>query len=283
VRRAIVVAAVALLVCGCTSETSEPEAGSTRSSSSAAATSSATASPSATPTPARPVPTPPDRACYSYEYGAAVAPVAHGEPVPCDRTHTAITFRVGDLDTIVDGHLISVDSQRVQQQVARDCPGAFGDFVGGTDEARRLTMLRPVWFTPSLQQSDHGANWYRCDAVAIASDDELAPLVGRLQGVLGRPLARERYAICGTAAPGTPGFERVICAQPHAWKAIGTVDVPGTTYPGVEKARAAGQQPCQDAANAVADDPLNYQWGYEWPTAEQWKAGQHYGLCWAPN
>ena len=42
--------------------------------------------------------------------------------------------------------------------------------------------------------------------------------------------------------------------------------MPGTTYPGVEKARAAGQQPCQDAANAVADDPLNYQWGYEWPT-----------------
>ncbi len=212
-----------------------------------------------------------------------MAPVAHGEPVPCDRTHTAITFRVGDLDTIVDGHLVSVDSQRVQTQVARECPAAFDEFVGGTDEDRRLTMLRPVWFTPSLQQSDRGANWYRCDAVAIASDEELAPLVGRLQGVLGRPLARERYAICGTAAPDSPTFERVICARPHAWKAIGTVDVPGTTYPGVAKARAAGQQPCQDAANAVADDPLNYQWGYEWPTAEQWKAGQHYGLCWAPD
>ncbi len=162
-----------------------------------------------------------------------MAPVAHGEPVPCDRTHTAITFRVGDLDTIVDGHLVSVDSQRVQTQVARECPAAFDEFVGGTDEDRRLTMLRPVWFTPSLQQSDRGANWYRCDAVAIASDEELAPLVGRLQGVLGRPLARERYAICGTAAPDSPTFERVICAQAHAWKAIGTVDVPGTTYPGV--------------------------------------------------
>ena len=282
-RRALVVAAVALLITGCTSDGSEPEAGSTRSSSSAAGTSSATASPSATPTPARAVPNPPDRACYSYEYRAAVAPVAHGEPVPCDRPHTAITFRVGNLDTVVDGHLVSVDSQRVQDQVARECPAAFDAFVGGTDEVRRLTMLRPVWFTPSLGQSDRGANWYRCDAVAIASDDELAPLVGRLQGVLGKPLARQRYAICGTAAPDAPSFERVICAEDHAWKAIGTVDVPGTTYPGVEKARAAGQQPCQDAANAVADDPLNYQWGYEWPTAEQWKAGQHYGLCWAPD
>jgi len=32
----------------------------------------------------------------------------------------------------------------------------------------------------------------------------------------------------------------------------------------------------------VADDPLNYRWGYEWPTEQQWQAGQHYGICWAP-
>lgn len=279
-RRAITLAAAALLLTACSSG-DEPEAGSTSTPSTS--TPATEASPSLTPTPARAVPPPKSRACYVYSYRSAVAPVAHGEPVPCDRAHTAITFRVGELDTIVDGHLVSVDSQRVQDQVARECPTAFADFVGGTDEVRRLTMLRPVWFTPSLHESDQGANWYRCDAVAIASDEQLAPLVGRLQGVLARPLARERYAICGTAAPGSPGFERVICAEDHAWKAIDTVDVAGTTYPGVAKARAAGQEPCQDAANSVADDPLNYQWGYEWPTAEQWKAGQHYGLCWAPD
>ena len=280
-RRALAAAATALLLAGCTSADSEPDPGPTASS--PAASSQTTGSAAPTPTPARAVPSPPDRACYAYPYRSAVAPVAHGEPVPCDDAHTAITFRVGDLDTVVDGHLLSVDSRRVQEQVARECPAAFDAFVGGTDEVRRLTMLRPVWFTPSLRESDKGANWYRCDAVAIASDERLAPLVGRLQGVLGKPLARQRYAICGTAAPDSPGFERVICAQAHAWKAISTIDVSGTTYPGVERARAAGQQPCQDAANAIAADPLSYQWGYEWPTAEQWRAGQHYGLCWAPD
>ena len=230
-----------------------------------------------------PQPLPPDRACYAYDYRAAVAPVAHGEPVACDRTHTAITFRVGDLDTVVDGHLVSVDSQRVQAQVARECPAAFDEFVGGTDEARRLTMLRPVWFTPSLQQSDGGANWYRCDAVAIAADEELAPLVGRLQGVLGRPLARERYAICGTADPDSPSFQRVICSQAHAWKAIGTVDVPGTRTP-------ASRRPAPPASSPARTPPT------PWPTTrsttagatsgrppQQWQAGQHYGLCWAPD
>ena len=33
----------------------------------------------------------------------------------------------------------------------------------------------------------------------------------------------------------------------------------------------------------MAEDALDYEWGYEWPTAEQWAAGQTYGRCWAPD
>ena len=272
----------ALLLAGC-SGSDQPGAEPTGGPASSPSASSAQDSPSATPTPARAVPSPPDRACYAYGYRTAVAPVAHTVAVPCDRAHTAITYTVGDLDTVVAGHLVSVDSDRVQAQVAEDCPRAFASFVGGTEEARRLTMLRPVWFTPSLAQSDQGANWYRCDAVAIATDERLAPLVGRLQGVLARPQAAEHYAMCGTAEPGTAAFRRVICAGPHAWRALRTLDLPGERYPGLETVRAAGQQTCQDAAAAVADDPLNYRWGYEWPTLVQWQGGQHYGICWAPE
>jgi hypothetical protein len=61
------------------------------------------------------------------------------------------------------------------------------------------------------------------------------------------------------------------------------LDLPGERYPGVVAVRTAGQQACQDAAAAVADDPLNYRWGYEWPTLQQWQGGQHYGICWAPE
>jgi hypothetical protein len=282
VKRALALAAAALLLAGCSS--GESGAGTTPPGpdGGSSATDSPTSPSSATPATAKAVPRPKDRACYAYRYDDAVAPVAHGKPVPCDHAHTAITFSVGELDSVVDGHLLSVDSDHVQAQVADACPKAFAGFVGGTDEARRLTMLRPVWFTPSLSQSDQGADWYRCDAVAIAADETLAPLVGRLQGVLGRPLARERYAMCGTAEPGTADFRRVICSGRHSWRALSTVDIAGAAYPGVEKARAAGQQPCQDAAAGVADDPLNYRWGYEWPTADQWAKGQHYGICWAP-
>jgi Septum formation len=277
-RTAVALVASPLLLGGCSGDDSGPSPAASSSSPSATEASE----PVATPTRATAAPVPRDRACYAYGYPAAVAPFAHGEPVPCERDHTAITFAVGELDTVVDGHLVSVDSDRVQAQVAAACPERFQEFVGGTIEARRLTMLRPVWFTPSLRQSDAGANWYRCDAVAIAADERLAPLVGRLQGVLARPLAAERYAMCGTAEPGTSGFERVICSAGHAWRALSTLDIPGRAYPGVEAVRTAGRQPCQDAASAQADDPLNYRWGYEWPTQQQWQAGQHYGICWAP-
>jgi hypothetical protein len=52
----------------------------------------------------------------------------------------------------------------------------------------------------------------------------------------------------------------------------------------VKAVRRAGEDgTCADVAREVAVDALDYQWGYEWPTADQWTAGQTYGRCWAPD
>ena len=265
-----------LLLVGC-SGSDEPETPDPSTSSSATSPDSATATPAREPRPPR------DRACYQLDYTEAVAPTVEVAPTPCDRPHTSMTFAVGPLDVTVDGHLLAVDSERVRTQVARTCPERFTAFVGGTTEDQRLSMLRSVWFTPTVEESDAGASWYRCDAVALAADERLAPLTGRLQGVLDREDGRDRYAMCGTAAPGTSGFERVICSGDHAWRAVATVPFDQARYPGVAKVREAGDEPCQDAGASAADGDLDYKWGYEWPTAEQWQAGQHYGLCWAPD
>ena len=40
-------------------------------------------------------------------------------------------------------------------------------------------MLRAVWFTPTVAQSDRGADWFRCDVIAVAGTEKLAPLTGR--------------------------------------------------------------------------------------------------------
>ncbi len=246
---------------------------------------SASESPSPTSTPSRAArpPRPRAGACYPLSYQEALAPTTEVAAVPCRRRHTATTYYVGTLDTVVDGHLLAVDSKRVQDAVAADCPRRLPRFLGGTPTQLRLSVLRSVWFSPTLEQSDAGQNWYRCDVIALGGPDRLAPLDATVAGLLRRTDQRRRYAVCGTAEPGRRGFERVSCGQRHRWRAISAYDVPEASYPGKNAVTAIAQRRCKDAARAVAKDSLNYQWGYDWPTAEQWATGQHFGLCWAPD
>ncbi|WP_262347636.1 septum formation family protein [Nocardioides dongxiaopingii] len=245
-----------------------------------------------TPTPTAPprataAPVPADDSCYRLTYEQAVSPTAGARPVACRGSHTSETFAVGRIDNVVDGHLLAVDSQRVQDQVASSCPADLGNVVGGTVEDLRLSMLRAVWFTPSLDQAEGGASWYRCDVVALAGRDRLADVRGSLAGVLDDQEGRDRYGMCGTASPAARGFERVPCSAEHSWRAFEVVDLdPGDGaggYPGRAAVTAAGEGPCEDAAAAVAEDSLDYEWAFEGPDPEQWAAGQTYIRCWSPD
>ena len=96
--------------------------------------------------------------------------------------------------------------------------------------------------------------------------------------------------MCGTAQRGGQ-FTRVLCREDHSWRAISVVDlteqgeqgvdqgndkifVAGRAggYPGENAVRNAGEDACADAARAIAADALDYEWGYEWPTKEQWRS-----------
>ncbi|TWG90678.1 putative regulator of septum formation [Nocardioides sp. J9] len=240
--------------------------------------------PVATQTPApEPPPAPAVGACYKLPFDAAVAPTSEVEPVACSTAHTSETVAVGTIDAYVDGHLLAVDSDRVQEQVASACPQALTEYVGGNLRRLRLSMIRPVWFTPTVEDSDAGADWYRCDAVVLAGSSRLAELKRTLKGALDRPRSRERFAMCGTAAPDAKNFERVLCSDKHAWRAIDVVVFDQGRYPGERRVRAAGRTQCEDAAADIAEDPLAFEWGYEWPTREQWDMGQMFGRCWAPD
>ncbi len=266
----------ALLLGGCTS-TSSPEPG---------AAGTPTPAPTPQPVPSRsaePPPPPAPDGCHDLSYEAALAPTTSSRAVPCTEDHTSETFHVGSLDRVVGGRLLAVDSRRLQEQATTECPDRLPDLVGGGVEQQRLSMLRAVWFTPTVRQSDAGAEWVRCDAIAVAGPERLLPLTGPLGGVLDTGAGRDRYGMCGTAEPGTGGFQRVACAEPHTWRALRTVTLPGPDYPGEDAAQDAGEDPCTAAARQQAADPLDFQWGYEWPTAEQWQSGQTYGLCWAPT
>jgi len=233
------------------------------------------------PATAKPAPAPTAGTCHSYSFDQALAPTAADRDIACGKSHTSETYGVGELDTVVDGHLVAVDSEHVRSQVGTECAPRLQKFLGGDLESMRLSMLRAVWFTPTVEESDAGANWYRCDVIAIAGPDRLAPVKGSLKGILARP-AGEGFAMCGTAAPDAPGFTRVPCRAAHSWRAISTFPLDTKRYPADAAAHAAGEATCEDAGRGVADDPLKFEWNYEWPTREQWEGGQTYGVCWAP-
>ncbi len=201
----------------------------------------------------------------------------------CRGRHTAQTFAVGRIDNVVDGHLLTVDSERVQQRVARACPERLGTFLGGSLEEQRLSVLRAVWFTPTLDDAESGQDWFRCDVVAVAGSDRLAVLRSSLEGVLTTPKGRETWGMCAPTGPDDEGFVHMPCAQEDAWRAVSVVALSGRRYPGAARITAVGREPCQDAARRLADDPLDYQWGLEGPDESQWAAGERFLRCWAPT
>lgn len=239
--------------------------------------------PSATTQPPTP---PPGGGCYRLGFAELAEPTSVDDPVPCAWRHTTQTIHVGELDTVVEGHSVSVNSEHVRAQLDRVCPRRMAGFLGGTREERRLSRFEAVWFSPSLELADHGADWFRCDVVALAGREHLLrlPPPRRLQGALDREGALASYGLCGTAAPGSPDFTRVICDRPHRWRAISTIPLAGgQEYPGQAEVRRAGDADCRDEARARAEDPLQFRYGWEWPGRDQWEAGQHYGYCWVPD
>lgn len=261
----------------------DPGAGDSSAAPSASPSTDATEEPGDEPTPAAEIPeTPQPGSCHRLRYADAVAPTASQGAVPCRGPHTSVTFAVTPLDTLVGGHLVTVDTDRVREQVAEECPRRFADYVGGTLEQRRLSLLRPVGFTPTVEQSDRGASWLRCDVVAVAEDNQLSPLTGDVEGALGTAEGRDRYGLCATAGPGEESARTVICSEDHSWRAVRTVDLGEGPYPGVETVRGAGEDVCLEAGREASGGALDFRWGYEWPSAERWREGRTFGICWVP-
>jgi hypothetical protein len=233
--------------------------------------------------PAAPAAAPPRHACYDLDFEEAVKPTNAAQPVPCSAAHTAVTIQVGTIRPVVDGHLLAVDSDTVQQQVARRCRARLADHLGGDPDTVRLSRLTVVWFTPSLAESDSGALWFRCDLVALAGHDGLARLPRRTRGLLDTDGVLDRFGTCGTASPSSARFTRVICSARHSWRARATIALPRDARYLGKAAGAAADSTCRDIDARLAADILRLKWSFEWPTREQWDAGQRYGYCWTPD
>lgn len=270
--RTLAVLGVLALASACTSPSGEP-------ADDASPSPESLASPTESTPPPDPGPRPRVGECHLLSFGQAVDVVGRTEPVPCKRRHTAETYFVGRLQLETKaGHVRRVDSRAAQRQARSTCSARLPQHLGRTPRELRLTMAQSVWFTPSPERAEAGADWFRCDLVVVAAPQRLLVLPRVTKGWGDAPVV----AMCATAAPGTKAFKRVGCGARHAWEAVSTVDIPGKKLPTKAEVAERMEGPCGDAARSRADDPLDFTWSQESPTKEQWEAGQRYGICWVP-
>lgn len=245
----------------------------------------AASAPTSSTTPSvQPAPTPPPApkvgSCHALSWNDALAPTASNDGTSCD-TSTSLTFHVGTLGKNDDGTKLQVDSAEAQARIAKACPRELRTFLGGTTEQRRLSLLSTIWFTPTLEDEAQGARWYRCDLVAPVTGQKLMRVGRGMRDAMGTDKVA-KYALCATGKPGSGTFTHVPCKKKHSWQAVRTVDISGEKHPGRKAVAELMTEPCTDAATEVAEDKRNVRWGQEGPTKKQWKAGQRYGVCWAP-
>ncbi len=226
-------------------------------------------------------PAPEAGSCHRLTWEQALAPTASNVPGSC-RTSTSLTFHVGKLRKDSEGRRVLVDSEAAQAQIRTTCPRQLRKFLGGTAEQRRLSVLTTIWFTPTLDEEARGADWFRCDVVAPGPDNTLLKVSKPMRNSIGTPKAA-KYELCASGRPGKKSFTHVPCAKKHTWRAVATVDLPGKAHPGRKAVAARMEEPCTDAATAVATDATDVRWSQEGPTRKQWKAGQRYGYCWVPT
>lgn len=246
-----------LVLSGCTGPTTQVAEPSTTapSTSPTALSTSATTPPAAAP--------PQVGDCHQLAFTDLTQPTNSAPVVGCSSDHTSVTVAV-----------LRHRSPDQVNAITDACTKAVRRHIGATDLQLATTMIQTVWFLPDSPTS----GWVRCDMVLYASSGKLAPLPRKTANWWKRH--RSDIGTCGTSAPGTAGFKRVLCGPGTPWRVLVALAVGGKAYPGVKALRTQADLRCSDAVRLASNLALKYAYGFEWPTKDQWRSGNHHLLCW---
>ncbi|MGH3358020.1 MAG: septum formation family protein [Nocardioidaceae bacterium] len=245
---------------------------------------------SSTPTTSQPPPPPPpapkNGRCYELSERQLEAAHVDADPVDCAQGHTAQTYLVGKLRGDVVRSSDTVDSTAISTTVDQRCATAFGPHIGGDAAVRTLARVRYVWFVPSEEEFNRGANWFRCDVVTDREHGTPAQLPASTKGLLDAEDALDTWGTCDqTDGELNAESDWRMCAESHNWRAISVLSVGegDTPWPGAAALQDRAGECETDVRSYLGDSTgaLEFQWSY--PTEQQWRAGRRYGLCWTED
>ncbi|MBA2445905.1 MAG: septum formation family protein [Nocardioidaceae bacterium] len=276
----IAMAALTLLVAGCSGSdkaASMPDGGETSSAdaSQSAGAAKPTDSPKLLP------PAPEVGECHKLTFSDVGLFSNQAKEVSCGGTHTASTFMVETLPERIAFEGVDIQNAAVQTSAAETCKAAFPAFIGGDAPMRALARLTATYFLPKQRDFDLGARWVRCDVIALQSQQALGPLPSKVKGLLDDQDALDEVGLCSTAEPGVEVSTLVMCTQPHEFRALAAVRLGDNdaAYPGVVRAEDTGQQ-CEELVSEELGVEGGFTYGWTFPSAADWTAGQRIGYCW---
>lgn len=199
--------------------------------------------------------------------------------VPCRERHTAQTFLTGTLPASTGSAYVD---KRHGKYVYDTCTTAFAKFLGADDSLVLRIRLSWSWFRPSENAWKKGARWFRCDVVGAPDGARrLTPLPRVTKGLFqGRPAQKWFACARGNTFAGST---RVACSRPHEWRAIATVKLggPEDPYPGDRISQVHSRDYCSDQVGAWMHYAPDYEYGYTYFHAAEWRAGNRRAVCWA--
>ncbi|MBM9460292.1 septum formation family protein [Nocardioides sp. zg-536] len=202
------------------------------------------------------------------------------KPVPCTQEHTAETFAAGELPPDLSD--LDYDDPALGAFAYKTCSAAFADFVGADESLVLRTTISWAWFRPSEKAWNKGARWYRCDVIGgNAASASYRPLPQTAKGMLaGRP--KDTWLSCARG-PSVAQGEKVPCSEKHDWRAVTTVKIgdPDDKYPGDRVMESRTRSFCSQSVKAWLNYPTEYEFGFTFFHAAEWKAGVRRSVCWA--
>lgn len=229
------------------------------------------------------VPHPLEEDCHDLTAAQIQHPNDRNETVSCRKPHTTQTYHVGTFDLSIIGDR-TPETAEIAEFVTPRCARRFDRWVGGDRQTRALARVHPVWFVPTPRDIELGARWFRCDLVVSGVETRLAELPRDTGGLLESSSALDEYGLCSRRSPQRPRSVTVVCGENHSWQAFDTLRVRSDSdgYPARESLRKTRNH-CREQAREELGFPLEWRYGWQAPTREQWHNGLEWGVCWVPR
>lgn len=195
--------------------------------------------------------------CYDLSWDQAVKPSATQDPVACDAPHTLMTVKVKRLSKPVNW------STDLSPRFEVPCTKAMYDAIGGTKLAA-MSAYQLWFFMPTKEERAKGARWIRCDVGLRAGRtgmDRLPTSVTLASLPLAKSVAR---CLAGKTLATTA------CSNGHTWKAKKAFKL---------SSRATSEAQYQKQGRRCARLTNTQHYVFDGPSAEEWKAGNHWMVC----